>query len=78
VSEIPSGQCDLAVVVTPASTVCEIVEACGEKGIQGAIVISAGFKEMGSVGQQMEVDLVKTATSYNMRILGPNTLGTCH
>ena len=66
---------DLAVIATPAKTVPNIVEDCGKAGIVGAIIISAGFKETGPEGKQLEDQILEIKRKYNMRIVGPNCLG---
>lgn len=66
---------DLAIIATPASTVPKIVEECGEAGIKGLIIISAGFKEMGKGGAKLEGEISRMGARYGMRILGPNCLG---
>ncbi len=66
---------DLAVIVTPAHTVPAIVEECGEAGVGGLLIISAGFKEAGEEGQQMLEQITETSRKYGMRIIGPNCLG---
>lgn len=66
---------DLAVVATPAPTVPGIVEACGEAGIRGLIIVSAGFREVGEEGAELERDIRDIARDYNIRIVGPNCLG---
>lgn len=73
-SEI-STAIDLAIIATPAKTVVEIIRSCGEHGIPAAIVLSAGFREVGGPGQQMEQTLVNTARHYGIQMLGPNCLG---
>ena len=65
---------DLAIIVTPATTVPSIIEACVEKKVGGAVIISAGFKEAGSSGAELEAKIKKIA-SGKMRIIGPNCLG---
>jgi acetate---CoA ligase (ADP-forming) len=74
VLEIP-GPVDLAVVLVPAQAVPSVIEECGQKGITGAVVISAGFREMGREGRQLEQELLKIAQKYGIRIVGPNVLG---
>ncbi|MCB9419831.1 MAG: bifunctional acetate--CoA ligase family protein/GNAT family N-acetyltransferase [Ardenticatenaceae bacterium] len=74
VSDIPD-QVDLAVIVTPAPTVPGIISECVEAGVKGAIVISAGFKETGEVGEELERQIMAEARRGNMRIIGPNCLG---
>lgn len=69
------AQVDLAVVVTPAPTIPGIIHECGEAGVRGAIVISAGFKEVGPEGAELERRVVEEARRFRMRIIGPNCLG---
>lgn len=66
---------DLAVIVTPARTVPDVIEECVQAGVKGAIVISAGFKEIGEEGVQLEQEILKKARQAKMRIIGPNCLG---
>jgi acetyltransferase len=66
---------DLAVVVTPARTVPEIIEDAGKAGIKAAIVLSSGFAEAGAEGRALQDRMVATAKQYGVRILGPNCLG---
>jgi len=68
-------QVDLAVVVTPAPTIPNIIRECGEAGVRAAIVISAGFKEIGPEGAELERRVVEEARKARMRIIGPNCLG---
>jgi acetyltransferase len=68
-------QVDLAVIVTPATSVPAIIKDCVAVGIKGAIVISAGFKEIGPEGAELERQVLTTARSGKMRIIGPNCLG---
>src|SRR5580692_312329 len=74
ISEVPAPV-DLAVVVTPAATVPGIIHDCVEEGVQAAIVISAGFKEIGPAGHELERQTLLEARRGNMRIIGPNCLG---
>ena len=74
VTEIPE-QVDLAVVVTPAPTVPGIIRECVEEGVKGAVIISAGFKEIGPAGVELEHRVMEEARRGNMRIIGPNCLG---
>src|SRR5438094_801355 len=53
----------------------EVVEACGRKGVQAVVVISAGFKETGGEGVERERALVEIARRHGMRLVGPNCLG---
>ncbi len=66
---------DLAIIVTPAKTVPKIIEECVEVGVKSAIIISAGFKEVGPEGLAIEQEVVRIARSGNMPIIGPNCLG---
>jgi acetyltransferase len=66
---------ELAVVVTPAQGVPQVIHECGMAGVKAAIVISAGFKELGPPGLELEHQLLKEARQYNMRVVGPNCLG---
>jgi len=74
VASIPE-QVDLAIIVTPPKSIPGIIEECGEAGVPTAVVISAGFKEVGEEGAQLELDLVAKAREYGMRVIGPNCLG---
>ena len=74
VADIPE-QVDLAVVVTPAATVPDIITECVEAGIRGCIVISAGFKEHGEQGQELERQILERMRGSGMRLIGPNCLG---
>lgn len=66
---------DLAVVVTPAKTVSQIISDCVDRGVPSAVIISAGFKEMGPPGARMEEEILQHARRGGMRIIGPNCLG---
>jgi acetyl coenzyme A synthetase (ADP forming)-like protein len=66
---------DLAVLVFPSSVCHMALEQCGQKGIKSAIIISAGFKEVGEAGLMKEKQLVDIARKYNLSFIGPNCLG---
>jgi acetyltransferase len=67
---------DLAVVCTPAATVPDVVRECGEAGVAGALVLSAGFREIGPEGVELERRLAEVAESFaDLRVIGPNCLG---
>ena len=66
---------ELAVILTPASTVPEIIGDCGRKGIRAAVVVSAGFREGGVPGAGYERQLRLQARKHGLRFLGPNSLG---
>ena len=74
ISQVPD-QVDLAVIVTPAPTVPSIIEECVQTGVKGAIIISAGFKEIGPEGALLEQEILAKARQAQMRIIGPNCLG---
>ncbi len=67
---------DLAVVVLPAPLTPAILRACGERGIRAVIIISGGFKEVGGTGVKLEAECLEIARSYQMRLIGPNCVGT--
>ena len=66
---------ELAVIVTPAYTVPKVIAECSTAGVKGAIIISAGFKETGKQGAELERQVLGHARRGNMRIIGPNCLG---
>jgi acetyltransferase len=74
ISDLPE-QVDLAVIVTPPPSIPAIIRECGENGVQGAIVISAGFKEIGPEGAELERQLLHEAQEAGIRVIGPNCLG---
>ncbi|NCA85257.1 MAG: bifunctional acyl-CoA synthetase/GNAT family N-acetyltransferase [Clostridia bacterium] len=66
---------DLAVITTNARAVPQIIEECGEAGIKGVIIMSAGFKEVGAEGRELENQVKQIVKKYEMRVIGPNCLG---
>jgi len=66
---------DLAIVIVPKQFVKEVVRQCGEKGVKGLVVISAGFSEVGSEGKKREREVLQVAQEYDMRMIGPNCFG---
>ena len=66
---------ELAIVATPARIVPFVLEECGKAGVDGAVIISAGFKEIGEEGIQLESKIDQIRNKYGMRIMGPNCLG---
>lgn len=74
VSAIPE-KVDLAVIVTPSGSVPALVDECAKCGVKAVIIISAGFKETGPEGVELERKILATARSTGMRIVGPNCLG---
>ncbi|WNM30718.1 GNAT family N-acetyltransferase [Streptomyces sp. Li-HN-5-11] len=69
------GPVDLAVVAVPAEHVPQVVSECGEHGVQGLVVVSAGYAESGPEGRERQRALVRQARAYGMRIIGPNAFG---
>jgi acetyltransferase len=74
IGDVP-GKVDLAVIATPANTVPDVIAECGKAGVRSAAVLSAGFGESGAAGARLEMDAVRNARKYGMRLLGPNSLG---
>ncbi|MCS7192740.1 MAG: acetate--CoA ligase [Armatimonadetes bacterium] len=74
VLEIPDFV-DLAVIIVRANLVPQVLEECGQKGVKGAIVISAGFKETGPEGAKLESKVKEIAQHYDIALVGPNCLG---
>jgi acetyltransferase len=74
VADLPEAV-DLAVVVTPAATVPQIIGDCVDAGVRGAIVISAGFKEHGEQGKELERQILERIQGTGLRLIGPNCLG---
>src|ERR687894_192880 len=74
VSEVPA-RVDLAVIVAPAPAVPGIIRECAEAEVEGAVIISAGFRETGPEGTELERHVLEEARRGRMRIVGPNCLG---
>ncbi|AEH24394.1 acetate--CoA ligase family protein [Pyrococcus yayanosii] len=74
VKDIP-GDVDLAIIIVPKKFVKQTLIECGEKGVKGVVIITAGFGETGAEGKREERELVEIAHSYGMRIIGPNCVG---
>src|SRR5271154_984282 len=66
---------ELAVIMTPAETVPGVIEECAQVGVRGAVIISAGFREAGKRGLELERQILSAARPSGMRIIGPNCLG---
>lgn len=66
---------DLAVVSVPADSVAAVVEECGRKQVYGVVILSAGFAETGALGEALEAEVLRTARSWGIRLVGPNCLG---
>lgn len=73
-ADIPD-EIDLIVIVVPAGVVSAVLQEAGEKGVKGAIVITAGFKEIGGKGIELENELKQVAKQNNISVIGPNCLG---
>ncbi len=74
INEVP-GEVDLALIVVNAKFVLDTIDQCHQKGIKGLCIITAGFKETGAQGAQMEKELLAKVKEYGMRCVGPNCLG---
>ncbi|MDX1929501.1 MAG: acetate--CoA ligase family protein [Pirellulaceae bacterium] len=69
-------QVDLAIICTPAASIPELVEECGQASVANVLIISAGFREVGAAGLRIEEAVATNALKYpDMRIVGPNCLG---
>jgi acetyltransferase len=73
-SAIPAAV-DLAIIVTPALSVPELIRQCGDAKIPSAVILSAGFKEVGSAGLALERQVLDEARRSGVRVIGPNCLG---
>lgn len=73
-TDIPD-EVDLAVIIVPSKVVTGVLKEAGQKGIKGAIVITAGFKEIGGEGIVLEKEVVDVANEYGISLIGPNCLG---
>lgn len=74
ISDIPE-EVDLAVVVTPAQTVPQIIGECVDANVRSAVVISAGFREQGRAGALLEEQIQKHLRRGALRLVGPNCMG---
>ena len=74
ISDIPQ-EVDLAVVVTPAQTVPQIISECVDANVQSAVVISAGFREQGHAGALLEEEIQRHLRRGALRLVGPNCMG---
>ena len=72
--EVP-GDVDLAIIVVNSKFVLDTIDQCNQKGIKGLVIITAGFKETGAEGAEMEKQLLAKVREYGMRAVGPNCLG---
>jgi len=74
IGDVP-GEIDLALVCTAAKTVPGVVDACGKKGVKGAILLAGGFSEASEAGRLLEEEAVANARRHGIRLIGPNTNG---
>lgn len=74
VADLPD-EVELAVICTPAATTPEVVAACGERGIRGAVILAVGFGESGEAGAGLEARVREAARAHGVRVVGPNTSG---
>ena len=74
VLEVPE-HVDLAVIVTPAESVPQTMRECANAGVTGAVIISAGFRETGPRGLELERETLEVARGADIRLIGPNCLG---
>lgn len=74
VSAIPDSV-DLAIIVVPSEHVIPVLEECADKGVRGAVVITAGFKEIGGEGVEREKELLKLVRNRGIATIGPNCMG---
>ena len=73
-AELPETP-DLVLIATPAPTVAQVLEDCGSRGVRNAIVLSAGFREVGPKGVALEEAIQTVARKHEIRFIGPNCLG---
>jgi len=66
---------DLAIIVVPNTVVPKVLEDCGKRGVKSAVVITAGYREMGPEGAALERELLETARKHGIRFTGPNCIG---
>ena len=74
ISAVPQ-QVDMAIIAVPSKAVPDTMRQCGEAGVAGVVIITAGFKEIGPEGVKLEQEIAAIAEEYGLRILGPNCLG---
>jgi len=74
VMEIPDPV-DLAVIVVPGPQVLDVVRECGDKGVKGLVIITAGFREIGGEGADREAELAAEIDRHHMVAIGPNSVG---
>ncbi len=74
VLEIPDDV-ELAVIIVPSNVVSKVIAECGNKGVKGAVIITAGFKEIGERGAKLEREVIETAKRFGISVIGPNCVG---
>ncbi|MBI5351365.1 MAG: acetate--CoA ligase family protein [Chloroflexi bacterium] len=74
-NEIPDPV-DLAILIVPPNAIPETIEACSQRGIKAATIVTGGFREVGAEGAALEKQCVNTARKHGVRLLGPNCIGT--
>jgi acetyltransferase len=74
IAEVPE-HIDLAIIATPAKTVPALVEDCAKAGVEGVVIISAGFREVGPEGAKLEDEIKSIQAKHGIRVLGPNCVG---
>jgi acetyl coenzyme A synthetase (ADP forming)-like protein len=74
IADVP-GPVDVAFIAVPARRVSEVARACGEHGVRGLVVISAGFAEIGGDGPVLQDELMEICRAFGMRVIGPNCMG---
>lgn len=77
VSAVPE-QIDLAIIVTPTSTIPLVIRECAQAKVKGAIIVTSGFRALGTVGIDLEQQALAEARRTGMRLIGPNSLGLIH
>ena len=75
IAELP-GNPELAIILTPARFVHDMLAQCGEKGTRWAVIESAGFRELGTQGEMLEGEILKASKRFGLRFVGPNCIGT--
>ncbi|AFM04331.1 acyl-CoA synthetase (NDP forming) [Bernardetia litoralis DSM 6794] len=66
---------DLAIIITPARTVAQIIKECGEANVKNALILSTGFRETGEKGEEFEAEILLEARKSGVRVIGTNSIG---
>ena len=74
-AEVPNPV-DLAILIVPPKATPEAIEACGQRGIKAATIVTGGFREVGTEGAVLEDQCLEIARQHGVRLLGPNCIGT--